>query len=112
MPSQKFGRHITDICMGAAKYDNQHGVGILLNKKWRERIIDIEHISERAITTMILVNQQRIKLMSVHFSQSGYADHHIEKLYRTIEKHASSRNKEHTNCERRLQCRIGTRIRC
>ena len=28
------------IFMGAGKYENQHGVGIMLNKRWRKRIID------------------------------------------------------------------------
>ena len=35
--------------------------------------------------TNVVVNRQRIKLMSVYFSHSGYADHHIEKMYKTIE---------------------------
>ena len=63
--------------MGAGKYDNTHGVGILLNKKWKQRIIDTEYINERTISTTIVVNRQRIKLMSVYFLHSGYADHHI-----------------------------------
>ena len=79
--------------MGAGKYDNNHGVGILLNKKWKQRIIDTEYISERAISTTIMVNRQRIKLMSVYFTHSGHADHHIEKMYRKIEKHTE-------NCKR------------
>ena len=28
--------------------------------------------------------------MSVYFSRSGYADHHIEKKYKTIEKHTEN----------------------
>ena len=36
-----------------------------------------------------MVNHHRIKLMSVYFLHSGYADHRIEKLYRTIEKHTN-----------------------
>ena len=39
------------------------------------------------------VNRQRIKLMSVYFPHSGYADHHIEKMCKTIEKHKA-------NCKR------------
>ena len=58
--------------IGAGKYDNKHGVGILLNKKWRQRIMDTKYISERAITTMIMVNHQRIKMMSLYFSHSVY----------------------------------------
>ena len=79
--------HHKHIFMGAGRYDNKHGVGILLNKKWKQRSIDTEYINERAISTTILVNRQRIKLKSVYFTHSGYADHHIEKMYKTIEKH-------------------------
>ena len=85
--------HHKHIFMGAGKYDNKHGVGILLNKKWKQRIIDTEYINERAISTTIMVNRQCIKLMSVYFPHSGYADHHIEKMKRTIEKHTE-------NCKR------------
>ena len=85
--------HHKHIFMGAGKYDDKHGVGILLNKKWKQRIIDTEYINERAISTTILVNRQRIKLMSENFLHSRYADHHIEKMYRTIEKHTE-------NCKR------------
>ena len=48
----------------------------MLNK-WRQKK-DTEYINERAITATIVVNHRRIKLMSVYFSHSGYADHHIE----------------------------------
>ena len=56
--------------MGAGKYDNKHEVGIMLNKRWRKRIIDTECINERAITATILVNRQQIKMMSVYFPYS------------------------------------------
>ena len=42
------------IYMGAGRYDNKHGVGITLNKKWRQRIIDSGYINERDISTTIL----------------------------------------------------------
>ena len=61
----------------------------MLNKRWSQRIID----TERAITTTILVNRQHIKLMSVYFHHSKYADHHIENMYKPIEKHMAHRNK-------------------
>ena len=77
--------HHKHIFMGSGKFDNKHGVGIMLNKRWRQRIIDTEYINERAITTTILVNRQHIKLMSVYFLHSKYADHHIEKMYKTID---------------------------
>ena len=70
--------------------DNKHGVGIMLNKKWRQRIVDTEYINERAITTTIVVNRQRMKLMRVCFSHSVYADHHIKKMFKTIEKHTAN----------------------
>ena len=94
-----WGSHHKHIFMGAGKYDNKHGVGILLNKKWKQIIIDTEYINERAISTTIVVNRQRIKLMSVYFTHSGYADHHSEKMYKTIEKHTD-------NCKRFIP-RIG-----
>ena len=54
---------------------------------------DTEYISERAITTTITVNHQRIMLMSVNFLHSRYADHHVGKMYKTIEKHTNSGKK-------------------
>ena len=71
--------HQKHIITGAGKYDSKHGVGIMLNNKWRQGIIDTEYINERAITATIVVNRQRIKLMSVYFSHPGYADHRVEK---------------------------------
>ena len=85
--SEIWETHHKHTFMGAGKYDNKYDVGILLNKKWRQRIIDTEYINERAITATIVVNRQRIKLMSVYFSHSADADQHIEKMYKTIEKH-------------------------
>ena len=35
--------HHKHIFMGVGKYDNKHGVAIMLNKKWRQRIIDTEY---------------------------------------------------------------------
>ena len=65
----------------------------MLNKRWRKRIIDTEYINERAIKTKILVNRQHISLMSVYFPHSKYVDHHIEKMYKTIEKHMTNNKK-------------------
>ena len=73
------GTHI----YGLRKFENKHGVGILVNKK----------NSERAISMSITVNKQQILMMSVYFSHSGYADHHVEKMYRSIEKHTKSKKK-------------------
>ena len=79
--------------MGAGKYDNKHGVGIMLNKKWRQKVIDTEYINERAVTATIVVNRQCIKLVSLYFTHSGHADQHIEKMYKTIEKHTRNRKR-------------------
>ena len=51
--------------MGAGRYDNTHGVGIMLNKKWRQRIIDTEHINERAIATIVVNRQAHSKLQHI-----------------------------------------------
>ena len=69
--SEIWETHHKHMYMGAGKYDNKHGFGIMLNKKWRHKIIDTEYINERAITATIAVNHQRIKLMSVYFTQCG-----------------------------------------
>ena len=86
-PAEIWETHHNHIFMGAGKYENKHGVGIMLNRRWRKRIVDTNCISERAIKTTIMVNRRRIDLMSVYFPHSKYADHHIEKMYKTIEKH-------------------------
>ena len=84
--------HHKHIFMGAGKYDNKHGVGILLNKKEVEAKNYWHWIHQRTchLHPLSWVNRQRIKLMSVYFTHSGYADHHIEKMYRTIEKHTEN----------------------
>ena len=50
-----------------------------------------EYIYERAIATMITVNKQQIMLMSVYFPHTGYADHHVERAYKSIEKLTKSK---------------------
>ena len=92
-PAELWETHHNHIFMGAGKYDNKHGVGIMLNKRWRKRIIDTDYVNERAIKTTILVNRQHIDLMIVCFPRSKYADHHIEKMYKTIEKHITNNKK-------------------
>ena len=42
--------------------------------------------SERIVAMSISVNKHPIMLMSVYMPHSGYADHHVEKVYRTIAK--------------------------
>ena len=76
-PAELWETQHKHIFMGAGKYDNKHGVGIMSS----------------AIKTTILVNRQHIDLMSVYFPHSKYADHHIEKMYKTIEKHMINNKK-------------------
>ena len=77
--------------MGAGIFENKHGVGIFLNKRWKKKIIETEYISESLTSTTTIVNQQNIMLMSAYFPHSGYADHHNERMYKTIEKHTESK---------------------
>ena len=79
-PAELWETHHNHIFMGAGRYENKHGVGIMLNKRC-------------AIKTTILVNRQHIDLMSVYFPHSKHADHHIEKMYITIEKHMTNNKK-------------------
>ena len=68
-----------------------HVIGILLNKRWKNRINWTGYISERDVAVLIAVNNQPVLLMSVYFAHLGYADHHVEMAYRAIEKHTKSR---------------------
>ena len=72
---------------------NIHGVGILVNKTWRKRINWTDCINERAIATSITVNKKRVLLMSVYFSHSEYADHHVKRACRSSEKITKSTKK-------------------
>ena len=58
-----------------------------------ERFNWTDYINERAIATFFTVNKQRALLMSVYFSHSEYADHHVESAYRSIEKRTKSKKK-------------------
>ena len=99
--SEIWETHHKHIFMGEGKYDNRHGVGIILSKKWKQRIIDTEYVVNRLrIQLMSVVSPTRdmrtitrIKLMSVYFTHSRYADHNIENMYKMIEKHTE-------NCKR------------
>ena len=93
--------------MGAGKYDNKHGVGIMLNKKWTQIINDTEYINERAITATIVVNRQRIKLMNVYFPPLGICGPSHRKNVQNDREAHNKLQKIHTYCWRRLQCRTG-----
>ena len=65
---------------------NKHGGAIMLNKRWKNQINWVHCESERVVAMSISVNKQSIVLMSVYMPHSGYADHHFEKVYKTITK--------------------------
>ena len=86
----------------AGKFENKHGVAIVVNKKWKHKMNRTNYMSERAIAPSITVNTQRVTLMSVYMPHSGYADYHVEKTYNTIEK-SHQAHEEHAYHRRRLQ---------
>ena len=72
------------IMVESGKFINKHGVAILLNRKWKNQINWVQCSCERVVALSISVNKQPITLVSVYMPHSGYADHHIEKTYKTI----------------------------
>ena len=72
------------IMVESGKFSNKHGVAILLNKRWKNGINWIQCACERVVAMSISVNKHPIVLMSVYLPHSGYADHHVEKTYKTI----------------------------
>ena len=77
--------------MGAGGFTQKHG--ILLNKRWKRKILNTESVNQRMITTTIKCHHRRIELATVYFLLSGYTDVHIEKMYKCIKNHC---NKKHT----------------
>ena len=74
------------IMVESGQFINKHGVAILLNKRWKNQINWVQCESERVVAMLISVNKQPIVLMSVYVPHSGYADHHVERVYKTITK--------------------------
>ena len=73
--------------MGVGRFENKHHIGILMNKKWRKKMQWTEFNSERLIWTDCCQPTKK----SRYFQHSGYADHHVEKAYKVIEKFTNSR---------------------
>ena len=73
------------VVMGAGRYENKHGVAIIVNEKWKYKVNWTNCISERMIATSITVNKQPITVLSVYMPHSGYADDHVEKTYNMIQ---------------------------
>ena len=74
------------IMVKSGHFINKHGVAILLNKRWKNQVKWVQCESERVVAMSISVNKQPIVLMSVYMPHSGYADHHVEKVHKTITK--------------------------
>ena len=72
------------IMVESGKFINKHGVAKLLNRRWKNQINLVQCSCERVVALSISVNKQPITLVSVYMPNSGYADHHIEKTYKTI----------------------------
>ena len=89
--SEVWETHHKHIFMGSGKFDNKHGVGIMLNKRWRQRIIDTEYVNERAITTTILVNRQHIKFVLSSLKKKRIIT--LRRCTKTIEKHMAHCNR-------------------
>ena len=72
------------IMVESGKFTNKHGVAILLNRRWKNRINWIQCACERVVAMSISFNKHPVVLMSVYLPHSGYADHHVERTYTTI----------------------------
>ena len=83
--------HFGHTYMGAGGFDNKHGVGVLLNTKWKRKILKTEYINERMSSATLKVNRRKVVLASVFFLHSEHAGHHVEKMYRCIETQATCR---------------------
>ena len=107
--SEVWETHHKRIFTEEGKYDDKHGVGIMLNKKWRQRIVDIDYINELAITATIGANRQRIKVMSVYvILPLGTCGPSRRKNVQNDRGARDKLQKIHTFCWRRLQCGHGT----
>ena len=72
------------IMVESGKFTNKHGVAIVLNRRWKNQINWIQCACECVVAVSISVNRQPLVLMSVYLPHSGYADHHVEKVFKTI----------------------------
>ena len=70
----------------SGQFINKHRVAILLNNRWKNLIKWVHCESERIVAMSISVNKHPIVLMSVYMPHKGYADHHVERVYKTINK--------------------------
>ena len=72
------------IMVESGKFTNKHGVAILLNRRWKNCINWIQCACERVVAMSISIYKHPVVLMSVFLPHSGFADHHVERTYKTI----------------------------
>ena len=71
------------VIMESGKLMNRHGVAIIVNSKWRNKINWLECASERVVATSNSDNKKPITF-GKNMPHSGYPDHHVERAYETI----------------------------
>ena len=67
------------VVIESGKFANKHGVAIIVNSRWRNKINWVECASERVIATSISVNRNPTTLISAYMPHSGFPDHQVEK---------------------------------
>ena len=82
------------IFMGAGKFENKHGVGLLVIKKWRKHSNWTELVHQRTSHGNVDHSQQTTCIVDeCVLLPLEYADHHVERAYRSIEKLTKSTKK-------------------
>ena len=72
------------VVVESGNFVNKHGVAIIVNSRWRNKVNWVECVSERVIAASISVNKHLITLISTYLPHSGYPDHQVEKTYDAI----------------------------
>ena len=72
------------IVIESGNFTNKHGVAILLNRRWKNKINWVQCACERVVAASITVNKQPIILVSAYLPHSGYPDNQVERTYKTI----------------------------
>ena len=109
--SENWETHQRHIFMGAGQYENRHGVVILMNKKWRTRINDIEHINERAINYNDHGKPSSNQADERALSPLGVCwPSHWDNAQDQSRSTRIPVRRTYKNCRRRFQRRIGTRV--
>ena len=67
--------------MELGKFENKHGVAIIVNSKCGQKVTWVECVSERVTAASISVSKPPITLISTYMPHSRYTDHQIEETY-------------------------------